>query len=168
MTKFLIVIAAMVLISGLVFGVGFELGGGVEILNFLGIGFSLPTAVLGMDIPVTQEISITAQGNLMFAPASTATAMLLLGGGRYTFTSGSMKPFIGIDGGIMGDVFSAQGGFLPIFGINGGLVIPFAGNFGAYVKAAMRFLVVTSPNLDSVGSVMINMTELSGGIRFAF
>ena len=162
--KNILIASVFILAMGtMIFGFGIELGAGMNTIVSLGI----PTVAVGATMPIMGAFSLTGQFDTLFSTGSTSSnsssmAFMILGGGRYTFNMGSMKTFVGVDGGILTN-FSAGSSQIPIFGINAGA------NFGIfYVKGAMRWLSVRSPEIDHPTSILLTLNELTGGLYFEF
>ena len=166
--KNILIASVLILAMGtMIFGFGIELGAGVNIMSVFGISAAIPTVAVGATMPIMGAFSLTGQFDTLFSTGSTSSnsssmAFMILGGGRYTFNMGSMKTFVGVDGGILTN-FSAGSSQIPIFGINAGA------NFGIfYVKGAMRWLSVRSPEIDHPTSILLTLNELTGGLYFEF
>ncbi|WP_036223687.1 hypothetical protein [Mesoaciditoga lauensis] len=168
MKKLLVIAILTLAMSALVFGFGIEIGGGVNMLSLLGLSAPIPTVAAGVVVPIMGPFSLTGQVDALFSFSDNSSmAFIILGGGRYTFDVSNMKIFAGVDGGIMTGFSSTQSGsqMLPIFGVNGGV------NFGMfYLKGAMRWLSVTYSYGETSGptTILLNLTELTGGLYFEF
>ncbi len=172
MVKLVLVLSIVSLMFvGLAFGVGFEIGGGVNYLGYSGIGLMLPTICGGVDFPIFSGFSLTGQGDmLMFSfSGSSSTMFMLLGGIRYTFGNKGTRPFVGADGGAL-MAFGSTNAVVPVFGVNGGMIFNLFGSVNAYVKGAFRMLSGNNTENPSEGPTIstLQLIELTGGAYISF
>ncbi len=168
MVKIVLVLSITSLIFvGLAFGIGFEIGGGVNYFGIPGIGLMIPTVCGGVVFPLFGDFSITGQGDmLMFSSGNSSNTMfMLLGGARYTFGSKGIMPFVGADAGVL----TTSSDTVPVFGINGGMIFNLLGSVNGYVKGAFRVISMGSGN-PSEGPTMLTLQlmELTGGAYILF
>ncbi len=167
MKKVAVFLAIFALASVIAMGFSVEIGGGVNLFSVFGISIPLPTASVGVGIPIVNAFSLTGQFNVLFPISSSSEgnsmAYMFLGGGRFTFNMKKMNVFVGADGGVLTD-FQSTGGNIPIFGVNGGV------NFSIfYFKAAMRWMMVTSSETVShPTTVFLPLNEFTAGLAFSF
>ncbi len=166
MKKAVVLLTIFVLLSVMTLGFTLEIGGGVNMISFLGVAIPLPTAAVGVGIPIVGDFSLTGQFDVILPISSSdesTMAFMILGGGRYTFKTNNMNVFFGADGGILtsSEIVSNS---TPIFGVNAGV------NFSIfYVKAAMRWMSISSnQEVSHPVTMFIPLTELTAGLGFNF
>ncbi len=163
MKKFMVVSTLILMMSAFVFGFGIELGAGVNIMGFLGLGLTLPTIAAGVNVPIAGNFSLTGQfDTLLLTSLSTSTAFMVLGGGRYTFDMKQMKLFVGADGGVMTN-FTSTSAMIPVFGVNGGVLFQMF-----YVKGAMRWMSIRTGEPSANINFLLQLMELTAGINWVF
>ncbi len=173
MVKFVLVLSIVSLtFVGLAFGIGFEIGGGVNYLGYSGIGFMIPTICGGANIPLFNGFSITGQGDMLMLSlgSNSTTLFMLLGGARYTFGNEGTRPFVGADGGVLTNFSGGVNTMVPVFGVNGGMIFNLFGSVNAYVKGAFRMLSGNNTENPSEGPTMstLQLIELTGGAYISF
>ncbi len=176
MVKLVLVLSIMsLMLVGLAFGIGFEIGGGINYLGYPGypgIGLMIPTICGGVDFPLFSGFSLTGQGDmLMFSfGSSSSTLFMLLGGIRYTFGSKGTRPFVGADGGVLTAFSGGTSAMVPVFGVNGGMIFNLFGSVNAYLKGAFRMITGGYAGNPSEGPTVstLQLIELTGGAYISF
>ncbi len=153
MKKIFFLFVITMLVGVTVLALTFDIGGGIM---YLSPYVMTPTAIADLRVPVIGDLFLTGQVNLMVLTGSS----LVLGGIRYSFfRDWDIKPFAGLDGGILLTTDEHRPSTLPIFGFSFGMDFTI-NDMGFYLKGAYRSY--NNPQALS------HMTEIGAGMVLEF